>query len=57
VFSGGEWRTARVLREAGAGLELEGLAIVELPDTTIVIGEGQRAAVDDQGNVIIEVRP
>ena len=43
VFTDGEWKTARVLREAGAGLELDGLAIIELPDTTIVIGEGQRA--------------
>jgi N-methylhydantoinase A len=56
VFSDGEWNTARVLREAGAGLELDGLAIIELPDTTIVIGEGQHATVDDQGNVILEVR-
>jgi N-methylhydantoinase A len=56
VFSDGEWRAARVLREAGAGLELDGLAIVELPDTTIVIGEGQHATVDDHGNVIIEVK-
>ena len=55
VFSGGEWQTARVLREAGAGLAIDGLAIVELPDTTIVIGEGQHATVDDHGNVIIEV--
>jgi N-methylhydantoinase A len=57
VFSDGEWRTATVLREAGAGLELDGLAIVERPDTTIVIGDGQHATVDEQGNVIIEVRP
>jgi N-methylhydantoinase A len=57
VFSGGGWRTATVVRDVHPGLELEGLAIVEWPDTTIVIGEGQRARVDDQGNVIIEVRP
>jgi N-methylhydantoinase A len=57
VYSGGEWKTAGVLREAGAGLELDGLAIVELADTTIVIGEGQHATVDDHGNVVIEVNP
>jgi N-methylhydantoinase A len=56
LFSDVEWQTARVRRDAGAGLELDGLAIIELPDTTIVIGAGQHATVDDHGNVIIEVR-
>jgi N-methylhydantoinase A len=56
VFSDGEWRTATVLSEAGAGLALDGLAIIERPDTTIVIGAGQHATVDEQGNVIIEVK-
>jgi N-methylhydantoinase A len=57
LFSDGQWKTAQVLREAGAGLELDGLAIIERPDTTIVIGDGQHATVDEHGNVIIEVRP
>jgi N-methylhydantoinase A len=54
VFAGGEFKTAAVYREPPG--ELDGLAIVELPDTTIVIGEGQHATVDDHGNVVIEVK-
>jgi N-methylhydantoinase A len=55
VFSGGEWHEARVLGPEAirAGLELDGMAIVEMADTTIVIGEGQRAVVDEYGNVVI----
>jgi N-methylhydantoinase A len=57
VFSGGEWREARVLghEAVGPGLDLHGLAIVEMPDTTIVVGPGQHATVDDHGNVVIQL--
>jgi N-methylhydantoinase A len=55
VFSRGEWHEARVLGQdaIGAGLEIDGLAIVEMADTTIVVGDGQHAVVDQYGNVAI----
>jgi N-methylhydantoinase A len=55
VFHGGEWGEARILAAADVapGLEVEGLAIVEMPDTTIVVGKGQQAVVDDYGNFVI----
>jgi N-methylhydantoinase A len=55
VFSGGEWHEARVLAQDAvrAGLEIEGLAIIEMADTTVVIGDGQHAVVDQYGNVVI----
>lgn len=58
VFSGGEWHEARVLGQDAirAGLEIDGLAIVEMADTTIVIGDGQRAVVDKYGDIVITRR-
>ena len=55
VFRRGEWHKARVVRQedAAPGLELEGLAIIEMTDTTIVIGAGQRGVVDEYGDVLI----
>jgi N-methylhydantoinase A len=55
VFHGGDWHEATVLRQEAVheGLELDGLAIVEMADTTIVVGPGQHAAVDRHGNVVI----
>jgi N-methylhydantoinase A len=55
VYSGGEWHDARVVGQDAvrAGLEIGGLAIVEMADTTIVIGDGQHAVVDQYGNVVI----
>jgi len=55
VFHGGEWGEARILAAADVapGLAVEGLAIVEMPDTTIVVGKGQQAVVDDYGNFVI----
>jgi N-methylhydantoinase A len=55
VFSGGEWHDAQIIRQESVhpGLELDGLAIIEMADTTIVIGGGQHAAVDQYGNVVI----
>jgi N-methylhydantoinase A len=58
VFQRGEWRQARILPgdALAPGLKLEGLAVVELPDTTIVVGDGQRATVDGWGNVVIHLQ-
>ncbi|MGI5127982.1 hydantoinase/oxoprolinase family protein [Pseudonocardia sp. CA-107938] len=58
VFSGGQWRDAQVYRAEHLhdGLRLEGLAIVELRDTTVVIGPEQDAEVDAFGDVIIRNR-
>ena len=58
VFSGGDWTDATVYRaeHLHEGRRLEGLAIVELADTTVVVGPGQDAAVDALGNIIIQNR-
>ncbi len=58
VFSGGEWRDAAVYRTEHLrdGLRIEGLAIVELRDTTVVIGLGQDAEVDAFGDIVIQNR-
>ncbi|GAB3165086.1 hydantoinase/oxoprolinase family protein [Amycolatopsis sp. NPDC004378] len=58
VFSGGEWRDATVLRTEHLrdGLRIEGLAIVELRDTTVVVGPGQDAEVDAFGDIVIQNR-
>jgi N-methylhydantoinase A len=39
----------------GAGARIEGPAIVELPDTTVVIPPGARADVDALGSIVVEV--
>jgi N-methylhydantoinase A len=51
----GTWLEAAVYDETAiaAGAELPGPAVVELPDTNIVIGPEQQAAVDGRGNVVI----
>jgi len=53
----GEWVSAAVYTEAQTvpGSRFEGPAIIELPDTNIVIGRDQSAAVDAHGNVLISV--
>lgn len=58
VFSGGTWREAAVYRadHLHEGLAIDGLAIVELPDTTVVVGPDQTAGVDGLGNIVIENR-
>jgi N-methylhydantoinase A len=55
VFAGGDWHDAHIVRqeEVHPGLELDGLAIIEMADTTIVIGAGQHGHVDQYGNVVI----
>jgi N-methylhydantoinase A len=51
----GDWTDAPVYNEDGLipGLELDGPAIFELPDTNIVVAPGQAAAVDGHGNLVI----
>ncbi|SFJ44374.1 N-methylhydantoinase A [Amycolatopsis sacchari] len=58
VFSGGQWRDAAVYRTEHLhdGLRIEGLAIVELRDTTVVIGPGQDAEIDRFGDIVIQNR-
>lgn len=52
----GEWLDADVYDETSlaVGTTFEGPAIVELPDTTIIVGREQQASVDEHHNVIIE---
>ena len=56
VFAGGQYREAKIFDadDLYVGAEIDGLAIVETRDTTIVIGAGQSAVVDEVGSVIIE---
>lgn len=42
-------------REWGPGVRAEGPAIVEFPDTTLVLGDGDTAEVDGNGNVVVAV--
>lgn len=58
VFSGGEWHDAQILTQESVrpGLALEGISIIEMPDTTVVVGATQRAIVDEYGNVVISRR-
>ena len=71
AIDGGGRRTCRRAadlprRRLGAGADLlerplvpgavvEGLAVIELPDTTIVVGPGETARVDEYGSVVIEL--
>ncbi|OYO06080.1 hydantoinase/oxoprolinase family protein [Enemella evansiae] len=56
VYAGGEWNEAVIYTgdHLEPGFEFDGLAIVELPDTTVVVGAGQHARVDAFGNVHLE---
>ena len=52
---GGSWLDARVLRgEPGAGAKVEGPAIFELPEATLVLPPGWRAEVDSAGTIKTE---
>jgi N-methylhydantoinase A len=55
-FNGG-WFYTRIFDRAslGRGATLAGPAIVEQPDTTVVIDPGATAIVDDLGNLVISV--
>ena len=53
----GHWRPARILppNSLRVGARIDGIAIIEMPDTTIVIGPGQHATMDDRGNIVLEL--
>jgi N-methylhydantoinase A len=55
-FNGG-WLDTPIFDRAslGRGATLAGPAIVEQPDTTVVIDPGATAIVDDLGNLVISV--
>jgi N-methylhydantoinase A len=55
-FNGG-WHDTAIFDRAslGSGATLTGPAIVEQPDTTVVIDPGATAVVDDLGNLVISV--
>jgi N-methylhydantoinase A len=57
VFQNGAWTTASIIEGSALrpGMRLDGLAIVELLDTTIVVGAGQQATVDAIGNIVLRL--
>jgi N-methylhydantoinase A len=57
IYCRGRWREATIFRPEHLSSEtrIAGLAVIEMPDTTIVIGEGQWAEVDGQSNLIIRL--
>lgn len=58
IYSSGAWRDAAVHLEDAIrpGFRFEGPAIVEFDDTSLVVGEGQKAEVDQYLNVTITTR-
>ena len=53
---GGEWASTRVLRgEPEAGFTAEGPCVFELPEATLVLPPGWKAAVDEAGTITAEV--
>ena len=58
VFESGAWMDADIYDERAVkpGGEIHGLAIIELNDTTVVVGPGQLARIDGHLNVIIETQ-
>jgi N-methylhydantoinase A len=57
TWLGGRWVTASVYERRGLppGAAIEGPAIVEQLDTTTFLGLGDRARVDEYGNLVVEV--
>ncbi len=54
---GGEWMETEVLRGLpGPGCRISGPAVVELPETTLVLPPGWRAEADDAGTIVAERR-
>jgi N-methylhydantoinase A len=57
VLFDGEWVETPVLRgEPGAGTEVEGPVVFELPEATFVVPPGWTTRVDDHGTIVAEVR-
>jgi N-methylhydantoinase A len=56
VYLGGGWHDAAIYDETALRLDstFSGPAIIELPDTTIVVGVDQVASVDANRNVFLE---
>jgi N-methylhydantoinase A len=55
VYARGSWTEADIFtaEQLFVGATITGLAIVEMPDTTVVVGEGQTATVDQVGSLVI----
>jgi N-methylhydantoinase A len=55
VSLGGHWVEAEVVRgEPPAGFEINGPAVLELPETTLVLPEAWAAVVDEHGTIVAE---
>ena len=51
----GRWVTARIVRgEPPAGARIEGPAVLELPETTLVLPQAWRATIDPHGSIVAE---
>lgn len=54
----GEWVEAAIVRgEPAAGARIGGPAVLELPETTLVLPRGWQAEVDEAGTILAEVQP
>jgi N-methylhydantoinase A len=55
----GEWQEVDVWRRAdlGAGSKLEGPAVLELAESTVLLRPGWRGTVDDVGTLVLERQP
>jgi N-methylhydantoinase A len=55
VYARGSWTEADIFtaEQLFVGATITGQAIVEMPDTTVVVGEGQTATVDQVGSLVI----
>jgi N-methylhydantoinase A len=54
IFGGQRLDTTVVRGALAAGEELEGPAVCELPDATVVVPPGWRAEVNDEGTIVLE---
>lgn len=57
VYRGGAWAPATIMgpEHLTPGMEIRGLTIVEMPDTTIVVGDRQRGEIDADNNLTIHL--
>jgi N-methylhydantoinase A len=57
IYVSGRWVEADVYerRDLGPGVEIAGPAIVEQPDTTVLLLPGDHGRVDRQGNLVLEI--